>query len=778
MSALRSLPSTAPTTRIWSAILTVAMIAFLYAFYAPVFKWPNSMLFSGEGDGLKNYFTYVWHVDHDAAPLHFGGSNYPYGDHVFFTDGHPLLSWVLRSLPFLAPFKIAIVNMSLVFGLVLCAWCLFAILHRSGVPPWAAALGAFGLTVLEPQIFRMSGHLALAHCWIFPLTWYLLLRTRDGTRRWLWAGLSGASVLVAFLIHPYLGMMNAMFVVGYYAWLLFSRWRANWKQWTTYAEPLLIAVLPMVLFMLLLTSSDAALDRPDKPYMAAAYVTHPFSLLVATHPPLSVVFFKFFRYEKLDWETWCYLGSASVLMLVIVAGVQVKRWAVRSDERGAHDDLDISLGAAFLVLLFAMNMWQDLFGKWFPMLAQFRATGRFAWAFYYVCGVFSTVRAYQYLYLRGTARRAIAAVVFITLIGLYTVEGWDQHLRMSAAIVNTPNLFEPHTGEEDFAALVSATIASEANAIIPLPYVHVGSDRYQKDGTEKLLALAYPLAFRTNTPLMAGATIRTSLQRTRALMALLTPLTFPKTVAQDVPADARFLLLWSKEALEPEEERLWQRGTPVFENGIAALRIISASDLFACDQEARSKQFEMQRTSMVKRDGWLFSLSDTTVSRILLDRAWSPGEAAGRASSLPEYNTLFELAPGSLDSALTYEASFIYHAVGTDALNISLILENSLGDGSDTQWEVVRNLRTLPMQFEDRTIATVTFKPAHPDRRYKLYLHGYNELKDPYEVDHLLLRPLGVDAWREGQWNGMPSVFFNNIPLSPAAYAAPAPTVK
>ena len=49
-------------------------------------------MFGGGGDGFKNYMTTNWHLAHDSSYVHYGGMNYPYGEHVLFTDNQPLFS--------------------------------------------------------------------------------------------------------------------------------------------------------------------------------------------------------------------------------------------------------------------------------------------------------------------------------------------------------------------------------------------------------------------------------------------------------------------------------------------------------------------------------------------------------------------------------------------------------------------------------------------------------------------------------------------------------------
>src|SRR4051812_35207730 len=60
----------------------------------------NEVLVSTSGDGIKNYFTFIYHAKNDPGILNFEGMNYPFGEHIVYTDCQPILSTLLRYLPF------------------------------------------------------------------------------------------------------------------------------------------------------------------------------------------------------------------------------------------------------------------------------------------------------------------------------------------------------------------------------------------------------------------------------------------------------------------------------------------------------------------------------------------------------------------------------------------------------------------------------------------------------------------------------------------------------
>jgi len=691
---------------------------------------------------------------------------------VFFTDGHPLLSWLFQLLPFLAPWKIGVLNMVLILGIAGCAFCVFALLRHFGMAPWACFVGAFSITLLQPQLLRLGGHLSLAHSWFIPLTWYLLVRTRASDRWYRGAASVSLLVIVAFLTHPYMGLMLAMFIAGYYGLLLVTRARTVARQKRTWFEPVIMVVVPLVLFLLLMNISDVVTDRPATPGGADIYATRFVSLIVPSHDPFVTPLKEFFRYERFEWESLCYLGLSSLLVLVMAGAVQVDRWSGRSTRPVPQDELPLFMGSAFLVLLFAMGEWQSVLGSSVPMLAQFRGTGRFAWVFYHVCTVFCTVRVYQYLFAQEPARKAVGISAFVIVIGFYAVEGWAFHVDISKSFGHSPNVLE-HPDVEH-AQLIGAARKSGAQAIIPLPHLHVGSERYLKEAPESLQALAYPMAYGTALPLMAGATSRASHVRTRDLLAITSPTAYAKNIAKDIPGPAPFILMRSNDELDMDEQHLWERGTPLFANGSGALRTISSDTLFAWDGDRLLSKFNAQRRFMTQRGPWWLSTTDSLHQQHLLAQTFTAAEDVAITGAVRDYNTVLRFKAGELDSALVYEVSLQFEAVDPTAINISFVLERTRPDETDGVWEDTRNIRSMPMQVEDAAIMTMRFPPIHSDRAYKLLFKGPDTSKDRYRVTNIIIRPLQVETWREGTWNGQATLFHNNVPLSGAG-RAPTP---
>src|SRR5688572_21027928 len=78
-------------------LLLVLLTGILMLIFGDVFLHPNTYLFGTMGDSIKSLFTFAWYVKFDSC-LHFSGMNYPWGEHIVFTDNQALFSVPLRYL--------------------------------------------------------------------------------------------------------------------------------------------------------------------------------------------------------------------------------------------------------------------------------------------------------------------------------------------------------------------------------------------------------------------------------------------------------------------------------------------------------------------------------------------------------------------------------------------------------------------------------------------------------------------------------------------------------
>ncbi|MBP8824272.1 MAG: hypothetical protein KBH07_11565 [Flavobacteriales bacterium] len=760
--------------RRWRSVLLTGLFVFVAGFYWGVLKSPDKVVLNGAGDGLKNYYTLLWQANNDTSLLHYSGSNFPFGESVFYTDGHPLLSWLIRWLPGLSAQGVGVLNLLLFLGLIACGLCLYELLRTLRVVPWASAVGAFSITVLQPQVFRLGGHFSLAHAWMIPLFLLLSVRLhRAGTTSWRPAVWASLAVVVAFLTHAYLGLMGTMLLLahGFSHFMLGGFRRAALRTFFTRTLP--AAGVPMLVFLLLLWLSETASGRPSGNLGADRFATQFLNLIVPLADPFKTPLKDFINYDQLEWEAWCYLGLSSILVLVVAGGLQLHRWSMHQPAK-AMDEAGHLLAGSFLVLLFAMGVWQDLLGNRVPFLDQFRSTGRFAWPFFFASAVFCTVRCHDWLIVPSNSRKRVAIPAFIVVVGFMAVEGWAYHRDMHWVIGQAGNPFREDGLNDDQRALVQAARASGASAIMPQPWVHFGSEEYDASAPEGILARAMPLAYHSDIPMLAGFTSRTSLTQTRMLFALLAPTYYPKQLRRFLPDTTRILLLQLSGPTSPREDTLWAHAEPVIGNAAGSLRMITAGELTNDDRKAHLQWYGTMRDSMPAQGPWRFSNGMRLPAKDIASQVrFGPDSLSGHVN---EWHELVRLEPGTFDTSITYQLNFRYETPDPWAVNINLVLLHETPEATGGIWEELLSLRSMPMQLaEGVAVCSFNFKPHFPGKRYKILLNGPAKVSSPFTIHDVVLRPLDVDVWRDGTWEGGPTVFLNGLPLTYAGSPAASP---
>src|SRR5512133_3414906 len=77
-------------------ITALLSLAVLSAFYGNLFNKLNRVCFANGGDGMQSYINMDYHIRVDTNYTRCNSMNYPYGEHVFFTNAQPLISNTIK----------------------------------------------------------------------------------------------------------------------------------------------------------------------------------------------------------------------------------------------------------------------------------------------------------------------------------------------------------------------------------------------------------------------------------------------------------------------------------------------------------------------------------------------------------------------------------------------------------------------------------------------------------------------------------------------------------
>ncbi|MGB2014304.1 MAG: hypothetical protein ACPHSF_02475, partial [Flavobacteriales bacterium] len=310
----------------WQAAgLTWLWVALLHP---DVFFRPNSLLLASSRDAVKNIYTLAWQWAHGGAfSTEFAGMGWPFTEHVFYTDGHPLLAWLTGGwlVPHVLPaeWTAGLVHAAIIASWGLAAALLVRILNHYGARGTGVVLASSFIALSHPQVLRWTGHYAMAYTVALPLTWWLQLQWQ-ASPTWKNAGKQVVNLLIWLLTHAYLGAIAAAFaglMSGFH-------WLANTQRTRRELAQLAVAaVAPLAGYLLLLAVSDTHLFRTDRPFGFWDNVSQWNAAFLPSHGPLGALR-KQLGWGLTVWEGWAYLGTGFWVALGMAAGraVRLRRW--------------------------------------------------------------------------------------------------------------------------------------------------------------------------------------------------------------------------------------------------------------------------------------------------------------------------------------------------------------------------------------------------------------------------------------------------------------------
>lgn len=731
-------------TKNLSALLVISVTFLILAvLYSSNLFHPQEYVLSDEGDGIKNYYCYEWHIHNDTSAVNFSGLNYPYGENHGYTDGNPLLSNILRLFPGINSYSIAIFNLSLLLSFVLCAFLLFKIFKILKVPDVFAVIAAVGVTFLCPQVTRLTGHFALSYSFCIPLIIYFLLRMESSSQKTAYIALIAVCTLLFLFIHPYLGMITTSFLLFY--WLI--RCILDYQNFQfNFLSVLLQAVVPLLVYFLYTKLTDTHIDRVAKPYGFFFSTASIETVFISTHKPFRRFLSNIYPIKGQNYEGVAYIGITCVFLMFYVSFLLVKKRKKIKSYLVGHPNAKVfscMTLSAFVLLLFAMGYPFKLNMNWIldyvPVLQQFRTPGRFAWAFYFIMTIGITVFISNYFIVK--ANRVVRLILGSVFLLMFFVEGVPFHVSVSKNIARK-NCFDETYVDEELKAIIHLINEKKANAVIPLPFFHVGTDYYNIPGTKKIIKAALIACYHSKTPLMASLTPRNSLTEAESLIQLVSSDLIEREVETKVPSVGSFILLYSKEDLSEEESALLAKGKAILETANFTVSELTYDELFSSSRAQKQIDFLTKRARLFPKSGFYmdydsyFYFSDY--------ESLPQGEYKGNARG---FNNLLQIPPNILKKEVNYEVSFWYKAA--ERLDLDNVLSvKEISATKDTTVLAIKNVKSMLNVQKQKVFATLAFKPEHPESKILIALNGISDREKVFYLDDLMVRDKNNTVYR------------------------------
>lgn len=773
------------TSRRWLTPVVVLLVLVLLGslLFGPALWHPGGYMFGHSDDGFKNYYTALWYVQHDAG-LWFTGMNYPFGEHVVYTDNQPLFSLILRGLrqTGIAVEVVTIFNAAMLLAQLLSALPLLALLRRCRLPDWYAASATICIVLLAPQLERLLGHYALSYSCVVPVLWYLLVRAHETGRR-RWYGLYGATVLFFGGLHPYYLPIGALLLVAYSAISWWQRPAGGISAGRFWLPVLAALVLPMVAFQVTMHLTDPyAADRFAQPYGFFAYSSSVWSVFFPVEAPERGWWQSLFHTPDPSWEGVAYVGLVGTIIALVTLGrvvYRLWRWQWQRLRRPALPPvLRVSLWAGVLILLFSMG-WPFRWGlegllNYLGPIRQFRSIGRFAWIFYYFYSVYLAYALYQgFRWLRQRQRPKLGVAVLTIGLLLWLGEGLLNAGHKGQLIQQHPRTANrqmpvPRQAPEHFQNRLAQTgrKPSDFQAILPLPYYLLGSEVFSipEDGqrTARSAHKSMSASLETGLPIATAQLSRTALYQAQELAQLLSYPAIDKAVLRRLPNHRPLLLVIDpKMPLDSAEASLLKRAQVFYRDTAVWLAKLPLQQLEA--RPALQAAFQQQRPTLHRFPTYWASKATPLVWHNSFDK---PKKDPDFQPDIPPL-----LGPGAQPVRRAPELFFNQNIPQVGWYNASVWVYLRTEKLPALHWSIssaagtVLDSSVVETKYStdvlgDWARVTAHLQVTRPDQRVRIWTQGRR-----YVVDEFELRPAGVAVWR--QTLDSSRLIYNNYLLTP-----------
>jgi hypothetical protein len=745
------------------AIIAVAGIALKFGTYL---RFPPAKVIEPYGDGFKAYMSPAYHALYDSSLTHFQGMNYPYGDHLVFADPQPILANALQLFQHIGPgllqATIHWTHLLMLLSILACAFLLFALFHRLGVPFWYAALAAPLLTFLSPMLARIGFHYGLAQPAAIPAVLLLLLMYQERPRWPISLGI-GATVLFFSLFHfQYFGILVLGISAYFFVDFLYDPKREGLLKLIAHYS--LQALLPFLLLSFWLNSGNPIEDRASKPFGFLHYRSNFAGTFTSPDQPHLQFVSKWTGDPGgLDIEARNYIGLIAGfglwIFLVILLKSRKKALLPGHFENPAAEPFVRRIFWSGLLLYlfstgfpFTLSDWER-FTEYLGPLRQFRAIGRFSWFFFFTANI---------VVLTWIGRLPVKkAWMQILCLGILAAESFfflrarDLHLDDVAGLQPGATLLE-QTGINP----------ADYQAILPIPYFHIGSDNFWVEPEGFIQQNAMVLSLQSGLPLCGVMMSRTSVGQTyRQLQLVSEPYRYP-IILEDYPNTKPLLMLVDEERFRrdaPRWDHFSSAATGVrFLKDLGRLKVYAVPLSFFKASADRKREIVATQATTIPlhpRDSFLLSDSTSFIAFRTWDKDFSTFKYAGQggfSGNIHLENTLFDEAlPHRMAGERCIFSVWMYLNDDMRGTTICTLREYAPKTGealSLVQLQVGQHARVF--DSNGWALVEIPFESRSTDTHVQISFQN-TEAKGPLYLDELLIRPEGVDVFRKkpnGWW--------------------------
>lgn len=578
----------------------VLSLALLFYFFGKPILNLNQTFFNTTGDGIHAYYTALYHVNHDTTFWRMNGMNYPDGEQVFFTGCQPILTNSIKAFSYIydiKPYTLAILNAVMLLSIVLCALFLFLIFEKLKIPLWLAVLSSLTLSFASPQIYRLNGHFSLTYQFAIPVFIYLLLCFREKKSMWISiAILLFVSLMTALQFYFFAFLL----LIALVWWIFYLAFETDEKR--TFMKKIGFALvhfgiqifIPFVLIQLLVKSTDPVTDRTQSPWgffnlkAIPESILYPFKMWYDGNWLRNLVK-PDMNYE---WEGISYIGIMGLfaifasLILVLHSIIKFKEQHVLLpfSDSFMNSLFYASLFGFIIAIALPFTVFDNYLYNHISYFKQLRGIGRFAWVTYYCMGIIGVYVIKMLLQKSSWFYPLPIILLLVSATDAYFVSNLT-----AKAIDLQPDFWTEKTEHPNY-AWIKKIDRSAYQAIIPLPYFHIGSENSWVAPEGSIYEYSYVSSLYSGLPLTSVLLNRNSLEQTYEHLKIIQEASGdPVNFVSRISTKPFLILLDKKAVLNLYESEMIQspQSKMVFENENITIYELSVS--YFSERENRLK---------------------------------------------------------------------------------------------------------------------------------------------------------------------------------------------
>ncbi len=700
----------------------------------------NQLSFTDYGDGLKSTFGTVYHIKHDDAYWQTLAMNYPFGESVFFTGNQAVLSNSLKLLKDagwdLSDYAMGISNILILLSYVIASLLIYLIFRELKMDGWMAVPASLIIILLSNQWERIGGHYNLAYAYLIPVILYLLLRFyRKPT--YLVSVIFGILVILFSAKQLYVAAFILVLWIPFWIFIFFQDREKFGKPGFVLSHVLIQFILPFILFSLFTGMHDPGVDRTSYPW--GFYLSR--IRLEAVFLPDGLPHGKFLHIKgPLRSKAYVSLLGTFVTAYIFVT-VLINLWRKRSIQAFRVSDQpawNILFWAGVISLFIAMGWpfspgWDRLLNYTGPF-RQLRAIGRFVFPFYYTMTITSFLVLWKWYTTTPFRFKTVVLVLVLLFTGyesvayIWKVPRTHEHaIDWHSGIYNRSEQNEWYT-RHDF---------TQYQAIVPLPYFHIGSENYWLGDQSPVIVPAYAAAVGTGLPLTAVMLSRTSITQTLMNLDLIMEPYHEFPILKEFPDSRPLLLLRHKKGvLTGPEKALVAKASKLDENDALLVYSLSLDSIPGLIADRQRELESMVMKEAFGKDSLLWTAREGTG---ILFEDFSDEEGGLFRSEFINPTTLYEAI---MPDTGNYLVSFWFDGADRDLWpRTQFWTELYREDGSKYLYKFTDFFHEMVLRNGTWGLIEYQIHVEQPNSRLKIAFKNRIITKGQMTIDRLLVRP-------------------------------------